>query len=227
MTHMAETQESPEGGPQALDHDRPAQLNHDQETEQCTISRNRSSAEQRRLDALQRLESISLKPHNRERTALHIVSQEGATLEHAGRRLKESLDAVIVRTVVGKQGVIYSECAPNFKERRRAAELIVRLHECLRGPNARIEELDVFAENQKVDPLIEKFQSLDNVDRMLYLQALELSLTMIEYRKQDICKQRYNLTLEELEAQLHEEAANQVIAETSAADCEPRSHTAS
>lgn len=167
-------------------------------------------SEHRRLHALQRLKFIRLKTLNGERTAQQIVSQEGCTLEHAGQRLRESLDAFRVQTIRGKQGVIYRECAPDFDERRRAAELVLRLHECHRGPNARVEEPDMFAANTKVDPLIEEFRKLDIVDRNLILRASELFIDMIEDRKQHICEERYGSDLDELTAQLHNEAAKQV-----------------
>jgi hypothetical protein len=214
MTDMAERQEYPEGRSQASDHYSPAERNHDQETEPRRISqRNRSSAEHRRLDVFRRLKSISLKTHNGERTALHIIGQEGATLEHAGRRLRESMDAFRVRTVVGKHGIVHTERTPDFEERRASLELVLRLHECLRGPNARIEEPDVFARNTKVDPWFEDFKKCDNVDRNLILRCMEQVTTMIETRKQDTCQERYGLDLKKLEGQLHNEAATQVIEE--------------
>jgi hypothetical protein len=191
---------------EASDHDR-AEPNSDKETEQHTIGqRNRSHAEHRRLQALQRLKFISLKTRNGKRTAQHIVSQEGYTLAHAGQRLRESMDAVRVRTVLAKDGDIHRECAPDFEERRRASELVLRLHECLRGPNARIEEPDVFAANTKVDPLLEHFKKMDNVDQNLWLQATDVVIQLITGGMEIICKERYSLTLKELEAQLHEEA---------------------
>jgi hypothetical protein len=210
---MAERQEIPEGWSQASDHDHPAEQNHINEVAQQIVGdRTRSRAEQRRVHARLRLKSIRLKTRNGERTALNIVSQEGSTIEHAGRRLRESMDAVSSRTVRGKQGIVYLEYVPDFKERRRASKLVLRLHEVLRGPKALIQEADPFESSIKPDPMIVAFSKLDSIDRNLFLRATELCNEMIEIRKQEISAARYGLSLEELDAQLHTEAAEEVIA---------------
>jgi Terminase small subunit len=146
-----------------------------------------------------------------------ILTDAGCSPERAARRLNESLDAVRVQTLITKEGV-RSQALPDFRERRQAAELVLRLHGLLG------ECPDEFSDDlvEEDSPLAKQFRRLNALDQNLIREAIENFIEMIEDQKAAILKERGGLSLEEADRQLQVEAVERVEQMIGAENLDPQ-----
>jgi len=114
-----------------------------------------------------------------------------------------------VRPFLSKQGLVYSEPAPDYKERRQAAEFVLKLHAMERNGQEQVQ----FGEPGESDasmqshPIALAMSKLDAVDRNLIVAASQKLLDMIQYEKEAILEERSGVLAEH---ELHEEAWRRV-----------------
>jgi hypothetical protein len=101
------------------------------------------------------------------------------------------------------------------------AERTALQYAILLGTKSPLEELEPVASNIEPNSILARFRRLGRVDRSLFLRAAEKTIVMIEDIKQQMCEAKYGLTLKELQEQLHNEAAKQVLEKSPTSRSDP------
>jgi len=149
-----------------------------------------------------------------------ILDEAGCTVQHAALRLREAMDAVQVRVFQKKNGDIsYSDPLPDHKERRRAAEFVLRLRGFLQaraegepGEPPNLGQQEEVPEEVSLECLEfrARILQLHPVDRSLLRTLFQKKMRLFEIYKRMIIAEKFGKPYEEVEKELNQEAGRRV-----------------